>query len=126
MTLKKKVLVARVVAANWVLEPQMRPGMIEALDRVQGIQPQKLTAEQRQEKLFEKLGLSALECWPPELSSFPQSLLSEYHNILSLEPSELSCTHSTEYVIKVTDDVLFKEQFRTIPPPLVEEVHTHL
>ena len=29
-------------------------------------------------------------------------------------------------MIKVTDDALFKEQFRWTPPPLVEEVHTHL
>ena len=34
--------------------------------------------------------------------------------------------HSTEHVIKVTDNTLFKEQFRWIPPPLVEEVCTHL
>ena len=32
----------------------------------------------------------------------------------------------TEHVIKVTDDASFKEQFRWIPPPLVEEVHNHL
>ena len=29
-------------------------------------------------------------------------------------------------VIKVTDDTTFKEQFRQIPPPLVEEVCMHL
>ena len=29
-------------------------------------------------------------------------------------------------MIKVTDDTLFKEQFRQIPLPLVEEVHIHL
>ena len=54
-TLKKKIPVARVVAANWVPEPQMWPEMIDALDEAQGIQTQKLTAEQRQEKVFEKL-----------------------------------------------------------------------
>ena len=37
--------------------------MIEALDEAQGIQLQKLTIEQRQEKLFEKLELSSLESW---------------------------------------------------------------
>ena len=37
-----------------------------------------------------------------------------------------SCTLSVEHTIKVTDDILFKEQFRWNPPPLVEEVQNHL
>ena len=108
-TLKKKIPVARVVAANQVPEPQMRPGIMEVLDKAQGIQMQKLTREQRQEKLFEKLDLSGLESWPPELADSAQSLLAEYHDIFSLEPCELGCTHSTKHVIKVTDDAPFKE-----------------
>ena len=53
-------------------------------------------------------------------------LLAEYHDIFSLEFHELSCTHLTKYVIKVTDDALFKERFRQIPLRLVEEVCAHL
>ena len=83
--------------------------MIEVLDKAQGIQTPKLTAEERQEKLFEKLDLSGLESWPPELADSTQSLLAKYHDIFSLEPNELGCTQSTEHVIKVTNDVLFKE-----------------
>ena len=44
----------------------------------------------------------------------------------SLDPAELGCTHSMEHIIKVTDDAPFKEQFRRIPPLLVEEVRNHL
>ena len=95
---------ARVVAANWVPEPQMRPRMIEALDESQGIHPQRLTIKQRQEKLFEMLDLSGLESWPPKLASSAWYLLAEYHDIFSLEPSKLGCTHSTRHVIKVTND----------------------
>ena len=43
-----------------------------------------------------------------------------------LEPAELGCTHSTKHMIRVTDDTPFKEQFRWIPLPLVEEVWNHL
>ena len=68
---------ARVVAANWVPEPWMRPRMIEVLDDAQGNQPQRLTIEQRQ-KLFEKSGL---ESCPPKLVSSAWSLLAEYHDI---------------------------------------------
>ena len=50
----------------------------------------------------------------------------KYHDVFSLDPMELGCTHSTEHTIKVTNDTPFKEQFRQIPPPLVEEVRSHL
>ena len=125
-TLKTKIPVARVVAANWVPEPQMWPGMTDTLDDAQGIQTQKLTIEQRQEKLFKKVDLSSLGSWLQELAESTHLLLVEYHYIFSLEPCELGCTHSTEHVIRVTNDTLFKEQFRWIPWLLVEEVHAHL
>ena len=91
-----------------------------------GSQVPKLAMKQRHEKLFEELHLSGLESWPPELAASTQSLLAEYYDVFSLEPSELACTYSTKHVIKVTSDTLFKECFRWIPPPLVEEVHAHL
>ena len=69
----------------------------------------KLTGKQRQEKLFEELELSGLESWPPKLADSAQSLLAEYHDVFSLEPSELGYTHLTESVIKVTDSTPFKE-----------------
>ena len=122
-TLKKKVPVVRMVTANWVLEQQMWPSMIDMLDETQGIQPQKVTIEQRWRKLFEELELAS---WSLELAESSHMLLAEYHDIFSSEPCELSCTHLTEHVIKVTDDTPFKEQSRQIPLPLVEEVHAHL
>ena len=99
-TMRKKIPVARVVAATWVLEPPMWTGVIETLDEAQGLQMPKLTVKQRQGKLFEKLDLSGIESWPLELADSAQSLLAEYHNIISLEPTELGCTHSTEHVTK--------------------------
>ena len=87
----------------------MQSGMIDMLDEAQGIQTPKLTTGQSQEKLFEKLDLSSLGSWSPELADSTQLLLAEYHNIFFLEPCKLSCTHSTEYAIKVTNDAPFKE-----------------
>ena len=86
----------------------------------------KLTVRQRHGKLFDKLDLSGLDSWPPELADAACHLLVEYHNVFLLEPAELGCTHSNEHTIKVTDDTPFKEQFRWIPLPLVEEVQNHL
>ena len=125
-TLNKKFPVARVVTANLVPEPQIWPSMIDALDEAQDVQATKMTMEQRQVKLFEKLDLSSLGCWLPELADSAHSLLAEYHDIFSLESCKLGCTHLTKHVIKATDDALFREQFRQIPPCLVEEVHAHL
>ena len=117
---------AKVVAANQVPEPQMQPGMIDALDEAQDIQTQKLTTEQRQEKLIEKLDLSGLGSWLPELADSAWLLPAEYHDIFSLEPCKLGCTYLTKHVIKVTDDAPLKEQFRQIPPLFVVEVCAHL
>ena len=89
-------------------------------------QSPRLTMKQRQGKLLEELDLSGLASWPLELADSTWSLLAEYHDVFLLEPSELGCTHSTEHVSKVMDDTPFKERFRQIPPPLVEEVHNHL
>ena len=124
-TLRKKTPVARAVTATRVPEPPVQTGVMEALDEAHGLQVPRLTMKQRQEKLFEESDLSGLESWPPKLVDSAWSLLAEYHNISS-QPSKLGCTHSTEHVIKVTDNSPFKEQFRWIPLPLVEEAHTHL
>ena len=84
LTLKKKIPVTKVVAANWVAEVQMQPGMVDTLDEVQGIQILRLTMKQRQKRLFEKLDLRSLGSWPLELADSAHSLLAEYHNIFFL------------------------------------------
>ena len=81
---------------------------------------------QRRGKLFDELDLSGLDSWAPELVDEACWLLAEYHDVFSLDPAELGCTHSTEHTIKVTDDTPFKEQFRWIPSVMVEEVRNHL
>ena len=86
----------------------------------------KLTIRQRHCKLFIELDLSGLSTWAPELVDEACQLLAEYHDVFSLDPAELGCTHSTEHTIKVTDDTPFKERFRQIPLPMVEEVRNHL
>ena len=81
---------------------------------------------QRHGKLFDELDLSGLYLWAPELADKTRRLLAKYHDIFSLDLTELGCTHSTKHTIKVMDDTPFKEHFRRIPPPIVEEVRNHL
>ena len=67
---------------------------------------------QRHGKLCDELDLSGLDSWTLELVDAACWLLAKYHDVFSLDPAELGCTHSTEHIIKVTDDTHFKEWFR--------------
>ena len=107
--MRKKATVAREAVVTWIPELPMQISLIEALAKGHGCQMPKLTVKQWQEKLFEELDLSRLESWPPELAEAVRSLLAEYHDIFSLEPGELGCTHSMMHMIKVTNDTPFKE-----------------
>ena len=86
--------------------------------------------QQRQELLLTALkkdgGLDHLKEWPPELAKKVVALLLEFHHIFSLEPNEIGCTDATKHVIELMKDKPFKERFRRITPPLVDEVCQHI
>ena len=111
-TLQKKTPVARVVAALLVPKPPKSEGLWEGTNKSPHLHTLRLTVKQRHGKLFDELDLSSLDSWTPELVDAAHQLLAKYHDIFSLDPAELGCTHSTEHIIKVTDNTPFKEQFR--------------
>ena len=78
--------------------------------------------------LFEKLDLSGLETWDAKAAKQARSLLAEYHDLFSLEKNEIGHTKAAEHIIELKDPdaVPFKEWFRRIPPPQVDEVREHL
>ena len=125
-TLQKKTPVARAMAMQLVPDipkPRSLPFQDEVHPNPKTL---KLMIRQRHGKLFNELDLSGLDSWAPELADKACQLLAKYHNVFSLDPTELGCTHSTEHAIKVTDDTPFKEWFRQILPLMVEEVRDHL
>ena len=85
-----------------------------------------MTPEERKENLLSRLDLSGLDAWQPEEAQSAKELLKEFHDIFSLEKLEIGKTHVAEHEIKLTDTEPFKERFRRIPPPLVEEVRAHV
>ena len=89
-----------------------------------------MTIEERQKLLLELLRkegqLDKLKQWPPELALKFERMLMEHHNIFSLEQNEIGCTDTAEHVIELLDTEPFKEKFRRIAPPLVEEVREHI
>ena len=125
-TLQKKTPMVRATVVQPVPE-NPKPGSLPVRDEVcPDPEIPKLVIRQRHGRLFNELDLSGLDSWTPELAEKACWLLAEYHDIFSLDPMELGCMHSTEHTIKMTDNTLFKEQFRQIPPPMVEEVRNHL
>ena len=125
-TLRKKTPLARAISLLLVPEPP-KPENLQVEDNTRSdLHTPKLTIRQRHGKLYDELDLSGLDSWAPDLADEAHWLLAEYHDVFSLDPAELGCTHSMEHTIKVTDDTPFKEQFRWIPPLMVEEVRNHL
>ena len=108
-TLQKKTPMARVVPALPVPEPPKSKSLQDRNDTHPDFQTPKLMVRQRHGKLFNELDLSSLDSWAPELADAACWLLPKYHDIFSLDPVKLGCTHSTEHTIKVTDDTPFKE-----------------
>ena len=125
-TLWKKIPVARMIPVQLLPEALTPDVLLDQDEMCQGQQTMKLMIRQRHGKLSDELDLSSLDKWAPEMADKAHQLLTKYHDIFSLDPAELGCTHSTKHAIKVTDDTLFKEHFRHIPPLLVDEVRDHL
>ena len=110
-TLRKKAPMARVVLVLPVPEPPMGEKLEEKASESHISPTPVLTVRQRHGKLFDELDLSSLDSLTLELADAACQLLAKYHDKFTLDPAELGCTHSTEHIIKVTDDTPFKEQF---------------
>ena len=55
-----------------------------------------------------------------------KELVLAYHDVFALENNELGCTSAIEHEICFENSEPFKEQFRHISPPLLEEVRASL
>ena len=122
--LKKGVPVAWVVSASLVPPMELSLGM-EAMLGMES-RPEPLLVAARQEKLLEKLNLDGLAHWSSENAVAVRELVLAYHDVFTLESNELGCTSAIEHEICIENDEPFKERFRHISLPLLEEVHTSL
>ena len=122
LEIKKGMPIARMVAANEV------PKVTNLFSAEQTKEQSTLTETERQDLLLERLDLSGLEAWPQEQAEQVCSLLKEYHDIFSLEKRDMGHTNATKHkiVLKDPDTPPFKEHFRRIPPPQLDEVREHL
>ena len=122
LEIRKGTPVARMVAAN------QDPRVIDTISAERPKEQPTLTEAERQVLLLDKLDLSGLEAWPTEQAEKACGLLWEYHNIFSLEKHDMGHTKVTKHkiVLKDPDTPPFKERFRQIPPPQLDEVREHL
>ena len=122
--------VAQIAVANEVPEAVPSPELAKELAEAQGKEAPKLTIKERQKLLMELLrqnsGLEQLKEWLPELALKFERMLMEHHHIFSLDKNEIGCTDTAEHIIELMDDEPFKERFRRIAPPLLEEVRENL
>ena len=92
----KGVPIARMEAANLV--PPVTAEFITSKP-----QTQKLSDEERQRVIMEKLDLSSLAGWDEDLATKAKNLLMEYHDLFSLEKSEISQTKTVKHTIVLKD-----------------------
>ena len=122
--LKKGTRIARVESTLPVPSAGLSPEVQTALGKE--IQPEPLSVAAQREKLCEKLNLDGLSSWTPGNTAAARELVLAFHEVFALDDNELGCTSAIEHEICITDSESFKERFRQIPSPLLEEVSTCL
>ena len=117
--LKRVCMLCIHVVSAMLVPPEEAPSEEE-----QGAQAprERLSVQEQQEKQLDKLNLDGLSEWSPCNAAIARELLLSYHDTFALESDELGCTSTIEHEICLNDDKPFKERFRCIPPPLLEEV----
>ena len=124
-------VIAQVLAANMILEGKPTPELTKKLDEQDPESvPKKLSIEERQQLLMQALwqegGLDELAQWTPVCAQKFEKMLMEYHDVFYLDKNEIGCTDTAKHIIKLLDDEPFKERFRRIALPLLDEVQEHL
>ena len=122
LEIKKGMPIARMVATNEI------PKVTNLLSAEEPKEQPTLTEAERQDLLLEKLDLTGLEAWLKDQAEKACSLLKEYHDIFSLEKCDVGHTKAAKHkiVLKDPNTPPFKERFRRIPPPQLDEVCAHL
>ena len=70
---------------------------------------ERMTVQERQDKLLEKLNLDGLSEWTPRNATITRELLLSYHDAFALEPDKLGCMSTIEHEIRLSDEEPFKE-----------------
>ena len=78
------------------------------------------------EGILQKLDLSGIDDWDPQIQQEARDLIYKYACIFSRNDLDLGKTSIVKHSIKVNDPTLFKECYRCISPGMYDEVKTHI
>ena len=76
--------------------------------------------------MLQKLNLSGMEEWEPQLQQDTQDLICKFACIFSQNDLDLGKTSIVKHSLKINDPVPFKEWYRCIPPGMYDEVKAHI
>ena len=101
--------------------------MLSALEAKFGLEESEIKGvADRQEELLKQQEegkvLAGLEFWPEYMKQKARDLLCEFHNIFSLDKTELGHTDLGKHAIDLTNETLLKDRFSKKPAPLLTEV----
>ena len=122
--LKKGMQITWVISATKVFPAELSLEMEVTLGAE--VQQEPISVSAHQKRLLGKLNLDGLGNWSPRNAAAVWEHVLAFHNIFALDNNELGCSSPIEHDICISDSEPFKEQFRCIPPPLLEEVHASL
>ena len=121
-TFKRGTVIATIHAANLV-PPKLAPKYVnENNSNNQNQQP----TQERIDKLFSKLDLKGLEQWDIDTQNKLKQVFRDHHHIFALDDLELGRMDMVKHVIRLDNQVLFRERYRRIPPHQYKEVKNHL
>ena len=78
------------------------------------------------EDIIQKLDLSGIDDWDPQLQQEAQDLICQYACIFSQNGLDLGKTPVVKHSIKLNDPTPFKEHNQCIPPGIYNEVKAHI
>ena len=78
------------------------------------------------EGILQKLDLSGIDEWEPQIQQDAQDLIPEYACIFSQNDLDLGKTSIIKHSIKVNDPTQFKQCYQCIPPGMYNEVKAHI
>ena len=104
--IKKGTTIASIKAAN-LIPPKLAPKYVNENNN-NNKETQRLTPE-RVEKLFSKLDLEGAEKWSPEVQTKLNQVFKDYHHIFALDDLELGRTDMVKHVIKLDNEIPFRE-----------------
>ena len=76
--------------------------------------------------MFSKLNISGAESWSEENRLKLRQLFIKHHHIFALDDLELGKTEMVKHVIRLKDEVPFRERYCRIPPHQYDEAKKHL